>query len=150
MSSLVNGVTKGLVGLISLILNFTLTLKIVNGRDVEKNIMILFFSISVLMMPMIGLGNVALVFTVLGVIVMSFDTMPVSILQGRTVNYSSDDEQGEMLGIHNAMKSLGMIIGSLVAGWIYEVNIISPFMLTLSLYVVGVILMAIIRKYVKS
>ena len=112
--------------------------------------MILFFSISVLMMPMIGLGNVALVFTVLGVIVMSFDTMPVSILQGRTVNYSSDDEQGEMLGIHNAMKSLGMIIGSLVAGWIYEVNIISPFMLTLSLYVVGVILMAIIRKYVKS
>lgn len=150
MSSLVNGVTKGLVGLISLILNFTLTLKIVNGRDVEKNIMILFFGISVLMMPMIGLGNVALFFTVLGVIVMSFDTMPVSILQGRTVNYSSDDEQGEMLGIHNAMKSLGMIIGSLVAGWIYEVNIISPFMLTLSLYVVGVILMAIIRKYVKS
>lgn len=149
MTSLVNGLTKGIVGLISLILNFTLTLKIVNSKHVERNTMILFLAISLIILPMIGLGALAIVFTALGVIAMSFDTMPVSLLQGRTVHYASDDSQGEMLGIHNAMRSLGMISGSLIAGWLYDVNGLSPFMLAMVLYLVGILLMNIIRKYVK-
>lgn len=150
MTSFTNGITKGMVGLISLGLNFTLTMRIINGKDVEKSTMGLFLVVALLVLPLIGFGTLAIMFTIMGVIVMSADTMPVSILQGRTVSYASDDTQGEMLGVHNAMKSLGMITGSLVAGWIYDLNYLSPFVLTMVLYLVSLGLMGIIRKYVKS
>ncbi len=109
----------------------------------------LFSIIGVVILWMVGLRGMALAFMIVGIVAMSLDTMPVSLLQGRTISYSSDDTQGETLGLHNAMKSLGMIIGSLVAGWLYDVSALSPFVLSTLLYLMGALLMYRIYKYVK-
>lgn len=144
-----NGITKGMVGIISLILNFTLAMRIASHKKVEKNITTLLAFITMLFVPMIMLKSSASGFMLVGVLVMSFDTMPVGLLQTRTMAYSDEQSQGEMVGYHNTMKSLGMILGSLVASWIYDINIIAPFMLALILYVLGTLLMSQLRKYVK-
>lgn len=150
LPSSANGITKGLVGLISLVLNFTLAMRIVQSKKIEKNIMRLFMFIGALFIPMIIFDSMALVFMSIGVLIMSFDTLPVSLLQGRTMAYSSDDVQGEMVGYHNTMKSLGMILGSLVAGWIYEWNIIAPFIMSLVLYIISYFIMIRLRVDLKK
>ena len=149
MTSFANGLSKGIVGLLSTILNLTITLKIVNSESVEKHLVGLFSIIGIVILWMVGLRGMALAFMIVGIVAMSLDTMPVSLLQGRTISYSSDDTQGETLGLHNAMKSLGMIIGSLVAGWLYDVSALSPFVLSTLLYLMGALLMYRIYKYVK-
>lgn len=149
LPSSANGITKGLVGILSLALNFTIAMRIVKSKDIERNIMRLFIFITALFVPMVLFKSSAIGFMSVGVVAMSFDTMPVSLIQGRTVEYSDDDIQGEMVGYHNTMKSLGMILGSLVAGWIYAFNIISPFIMSLALYVVSTVLILTLRKYVK-
>lgn len=146
LSSLANGVTKGLVGIISLILNFTISLRIVSSKDIEKNINYLFMLIAGIMIPMLIFKNMALSFMIVGVIAMSFDAMPSSLLQSRTVEYSEKEVQGEMVGYHNTMKSLGMIIGSLIAGWIYEFNVVSPFIMSISLYAISALILVRLRK----
>lgn len=149
MTSVANGMTKGLVGLISLIFNFTIALRVVRSKDIQKNLIYIFATVILTMLPMIGFNQTPYIFMTMGVVAMSIDTMPVSLLQGRTVAYSEDDAQGEMVGYHNTMKALGMIIGSLVASWIYEWNIVSPFILSILLYIIGMLLLQRTRKYVK-
>ncbi len=144
-----NGITKGLVGLISLVLNFTVAMRIAGHKQVEKYITRILAFVALLFVPIILMYSNALGFMLVGVIAMSFDTMPVGLLQSRTMAYSEDSDHGEMVGFHNTMKSLGMILGSLVAGWIYDVNIIAPFVLGFVLYVLGTLLMLQLRKYVK-
>ena len=149
LPSSANGITKGLVGILALLLNFTIAMRIVKSKEVERNISVLFMWITALFIPMVLLKSSALGFMSFGVIAMGFDTMPVSLLQSRTVEYADHDIQGEMVGYHNTMKSLGMILGSLVAGWIYAKNIISPFIMSASLYIVSTLLIIRLRKYVK-
>ena len=55
MTSFANGLSKGIVGLLSTILNLTITLKIVNSEYVEKHLGGLFSIIGVVILWMVGL-----------------------------------------------------------------------------------------------
>ncbi len=144
-----NGLTKGMVGLISLVLNFTIAMRIASSRKPESKITLILGFVSLMFIPLIMLKSSAIGFMFVGVLAMSFDTLPIGLFQSRTMAYSDDDTQGEMVGYHNTVKSLGMILGSLVAGWIYDINIIAPFILALALYIIGTVLMSLLGKYVK-
>lgn len=146
MSSLVNGITKGLVGLFATIFNFTLTIRLLKHHNVEKKLSYIFASL-VSVMVILGLFRTnAGVFIVLGIVVMVLDTIQVSVLQDRNAAYANAENQGVMLGMHNAMKALGMIGGSLASGFIYDINPFYPFLLTLVLYFLAMLSTRILDK----
>ena len=146
LPSSMNGYTKGMVGILSLLFNFTIAMRIVKSKQIEKQMLRLFGFIAFLLIPVIVFRSSASGFMIFGVIAMSFDTLPVSLLQGRTMAYASSNAQGEMVGYHNTMKSLGMILGSLVAGWIYAFQNIAPFMMSFLLYLVAIAMSLVLRK----
>lgn len=146
LTSFENGLTKGFVGIGALFLNFTLSMQIVKSKKTDLRMVRLFMVIAILVGGLLIVDHNPFWFAVIGVIAMSFDTMPISLLQGRNANFSTSENQGEMLGIHNSMKALGGIIGSLVAGWIYERYNLAPFVMTATLYVISMGIMFLISK----
>lgn len=134
MTSLANGVTKGLVGVGSMILNFTLTLWIVRSNQMSRKISYVHLSIAMVGVPLIIFGKHALIFSGMGIIMMIIDSVSTSLLQSKNTQIATHDIQGEMLGLHNAFKSLGGIVGSLVAGVVYEWYVLLPFMGLIVLY----------------
>ncbi|CAM4186183.1 MFS transporter [Erysipelothrix inopinata] len=146
MSPLINGITKGLVGIFATIFNFTITLMILRKNDVEKHLSYL-FAVLASVLTIIGLyRSNPTIFIVLGIVVMVLDTIQVSILQDRNAAYATPENQGVMLGMHNAMKALGMIGGSLISGFIYDFNPFYPFVMTLILYVLAMFSANKLRK----
>lgn len=137
MTSFANGVTKGLVGIGSMILNFTLTLWIVKSRDVSRKISYVHLSIALVGITLIVFGKEALLFSGIGIVMMILDSVSVSLLQSKNTQIATTDNQGEMLGLHNAYKNLGGIVGSLVAGVIYEWYVLLPFIGLIVLYLLA-------------
>lgn len=136
--SSINGAARGVVGIISIILNSTLAIRILKSLKVERNIAIVVLLTAITMTLMVSRSNNVVFFIATGVISMSFDTVLVSVLQDRSSTYAHDDIQGIIVGAHNSMKSLGAIVGALIAGVIYDINPRYPFVLSIAVYMLCV------------
>ncbi|MEG0327955.1 MAG: MFS transporter [Erysipelothrix sp.] len=146
MSPLINGITKGLVGLFATIFNFTVTLWILRQKNVEKHLSYLFALLSSMLMVIGIFKENVFVFIIFGIVVMVLDTVQVSVLQDRNASYANAENQGVMLGMHNAMKALGMIGGSLISGFIYDLNPLYPFVFALVLYLIAMVSAGVLSK----
>lgn len=139
MSSGIGGLTRSLVGLFSVIVNFTLTIKLLNSTNVERKITYVFAVMIASITFLKVVSEQPLMFTVVGISLLVMDTVQVSMLQDRNAHYSHQDNQGVMVGMHNSMKSLGMIGGSLLSGFVYDINPFLPFMLSLMFYLLALL-----------
>ena len=100
----------------------------------SRKISYVHLSIAMVGVPLIIFGKHALIFSGMGIIMMIIDSVSTSLLQSKNTQIATHDIQGEMLGLHNAFKSLGGIVGSLVAGVVYEWYVLLPFMGLIVLY----------------
>lgn len=146
LDSMINGVTKASVGFLALFVNYFITMRLVNKKKTNKYIMILFAIITSSFLVLNILGNDPYVFVSMGIIIMVMDTMQQSLLQDRYIHYSDPKNQAQVLGNYNAMKSLGMIIGALVSGWLYDILNLGPFIFAMILYFIVTLLMGYIAK----
>lgn len=145
LGSNVNGIARGIVGAISVILNASLTVKIAKSRNVERYMGLLIILI-VLSMSFMTFNPYAVTLFVIGAIVaMALDTMTVSIMQDMSSSFAKASIQGIVVGTHNSMKSLGAVVGALISGFIYDINAIAPFVLAAGIYSVGMILIQILK-----
>lgn len=136
----VNGYSRGITGFLSLALNALLVSKIVSKFNRSKIILYVSAIMATSTLMMILNANVTIYFIVFAIIAMSFDTVTVSALQEKSSEMAHDEIQGVVLGTHNSMKSLGAVLGATVAGFIYDINVIFPFVMALILYILVIIL----------
>ena len=126
LTSAYNGIIKAAVGLISFLFNMTVCLWIIRRTDTKKSMILLMglctlASVGTLLVPQIRL------FILLSVFVYAGYSVSLPVLQNMVAVQADPAQKNLVMGFYNATKSLGSIIGSLMAGFLYAVHTKLPF-----------------------
>lgn len=126
LTSSYNGVIKAAVGLISFVFNMTLCLWIIRKTDTKISIAVLMglcalAAVGTVVTPKIGL------FIALSVFVYAGYSVSLPVLQHMVAVQADPARKNLVMGFYNATKSLGSIIGSLMAGFLYALHVKLPF-----------------------
>ncbi len=127
-SSAYNGTIKAVIGVISLVSNMTLCLYIMRKTNVSKSnaLLLLFGSISMLG---VLIFDTVVPFILFPLLYLGINAISVPVLQSLVSGRASAQNSNLVMGFYNAIKSLGMVAGSLIAGFVYDYNPKFPFML---------------------
>lgn len=126
LTSAYNGIIKAAVGLISFVFNMTLCLWIIRKTDTKISITVLMglcalAAVGTVVTPQIGL------FIALSVFVYAGYSVSLPVLQHMVAFQADPAQKNLVMGFYNATKSLGSIIGSLMAGFLYALHVKLPF-----------------------
>lgn len=139
LTSSYNGIIKAGVGLVSFVANMTVCIWIMNKTKVEKSLVKLvsvcsFAAVGTVISPKIGL------FITFSVLVYAGYSISLPVLQHIIATKADVKQKNLVMGFYNATKSLGSIVGSLIAGFIYSVDAKMPFIVTAVVYGIGIII----------
>jgi DHA1 family multidrug resistance protein-like MFS transporter len=126
LTSSYNGLIKAAVGMISFVFNMTLCLWIIRKTDTRLSITVLMglcltAAVGTVLVPDIWL------FVLLSVFVYAGYSVSLPVLQHMVAVQADPAQKNLVMGFYNATKSLGSIVGSLMAGFLYAVHTKLPF-----------------------
>lgn len=126
LTSSYNGIIKAVVGFVSFFCNMTLCLWILRKTELKKSLVVL---VSVCALAAVGtvLPAPIGVFLAWGIGLYAAYSVCVPILQDMVANRAEPSQKNPVMGFFNASKSLGCIVGSLLAGFLYEISAKLPF-----------------------
>ncbi len=138
LTSAYNGVIKAAVGFISFAFNMTLCLWIIRKTDTGKSMVFLaglccLASVGTVLVPQIGL------FIGLSVFVYAGYSVSLPVLQNMVAVQADPAQKNLVMGFYNATKSLGSIVGSLMAGFLYAVHSKLPFAVVAAAYGIAIV-----------
>lgn len=137
-SSLYNGVLKAVNGIVTLLLVSTVCLRIIRkGKIAKSSSGILFLSI----FSIIGIMffHQKVIFLSLAILFYTFNAMMNPLLQDLVVKEGAEGKKNMLMGLYNSIKSLGMILGALLAGFLYGYGANTPFILaTVCFFMAGI------------
>jgi len=127
LTSSYNGIIKAAVGLVSFVSNMTLCMWIIRKTDVPRSMvgMALFCtlaSVGTLLIPQMK----AYIFC--SVLVYAGYSVSLPLLQHMAARQADPAQKNLVMGFYNATKSLGSIVGSLMAGFLYSFHAKLPFL----------------------
>lgn len=133
LTSSYNGIIKAAVGLISFVSNMTLCLWIIRKTNVRRSltVMALFCTAAAagaLLIPEIRL------FILCSVLVYAGYSVSLPLLQHMAASQADPAQKNLVMGFYNATKSLGSILGSLLAGFLYGIHVRLPFLTVVLVY----------------
>ena len=133
LTSSYNGIIKAAVGLISFVFNMSLCLWIIRRTDTKLSMAVLMglcalAALGTLVIPHMGL------FIAMSVIVYAGYSVSLPVLQHMVAVQADPVQKNLVMGFYNATKSLGSIIGSLSAGFLYAVSAKLPFAVVVAAY----------------
>jgi len=121
-----NGFIKASVGIVSLIANMTICVWIQKKKDLATSLLIIFILCSVSLYALTQAPSVGILLFI-NMFYFATHSLYTPLIQNLCTQYSSSSTHGMIMGFFNSMKSLGMIIGALIAGFIYNINQQYPF-----------------------
>ena len=133
LTSSYNGIIKAAVGLVSFVANMTLCIWIIQKTDTQKSLAMLvgictLASVATLISPKIG------IFITFSILVYAGYSVSLPVLQNMVASHADPSQKNLVMGFYNATRSLGSIAGSLIAGFIYSVDVKLPFACTAVIY----------------
>ena len=133
LTSAYNGIIKAVVGLISFLFNMTLCLWIIRKTNTGRSMVALvcactLASVGTVLAPQIS------VFLSCGIALYAGYSVSVPVLQNMVATRADPSQKNLVMGFYNATKSLGSIIGSLLAGFLYAIHVKLPFILIAVVY----------------
>lgn len=144
-----NGYLKIGTGLVGVIANFTICMYLIRRTNVKRSYSILMVIMSVSGF-LVVLVNQLWLFIVFAFIFLAIDAMSKPLQQTIVSSMSSDYHESHVLmGLYNTVKSLGLIAGALLAGFLYEWIKIAPFLLASVFILISAIIMASVYKKTK-
>ena len=137
LTSAYNGIIKAVVGFVSFLFNMTLCLWIIRKADTGKSTVVLvgactLASLGTVLAPQIS------VFLSCGIALYAGYSVSVPVLQDMVATRADPAQKNLVMGFYNATKSLGSIIGSLLAGFLYAIHVKLPFVLIAVVYALSV------------
>lgn len=126
MQPIVNGIWKAITGVLGLIANLTINVWLIKRTNI-KNSIIAVLAISSIFAFVIFFNNSLYPFMIFNLLFFINYTIQTPILQGFAVEDHVGDV-GFMTGIYSAVKSLGEMVGSMVAGFSYAIYSKLPFL----------------------
>ena len=138
LTSSYNGIIKAAVGLISFVFNMTVCLWIIRKTDTKKSMVLLLvlctlMSVGTVLVPQMGL------FILMSVFVYAGYSVSLPVLQHMVAVQADPAQKNLVMGFYNATKSLGSIVGSLMAGFLYELQAKLPFAVVAVAYGVSIL-----------
>ena len=126
LTSSYNGAIKAAVGLISFASNMTLCLWIIRKTNVSRSMVVMALfcsaaSLGALLIPEIR------IYIGCSVLVYAGYSVSLPLLQHMAAVQADPAQKNLVMGFYNATKSLGSIIGSLMAGFLYSLHPKAPF-----------------------
>ena len=121
-----NGIIKAAIGIISLVANGTICLWIIKNTNVPRSSMLILLLSSVTMLGVLATNNI-IIFIVMNIIFFALNAIIIPVTQDLVASRSNDTNSSIVMGFYNAIKSLGGIIGALMAGFFYTFNPRLPF-----------------------
>ncbi|MBR5290811.1 MAG: MFS transporter [Erysipelotrichaceae bacterium] len=115
-----NGLLKAAVGVITMIANSTICVYLMKKTNIFKSLIPVLSICFAMMMSIVVLDKVV-PFIIMNVVFFGFNAVYQPLIQAM-ISKLSDKDDGIMVGLFNSMRSLGMVGGSLFAGFIYEVG----------------------------
>ena len=133
LTSSYNGIIKAAVGLVSFVFNMSLCLWIIRKTDTKKSMVALtvfctLASFGALLVPQIR-G-----FILCGVVVYALYSVSLPVLQNMVASQADPAQKNLVMGFYNALKSLGSVVGSLMAGFLYGLHSKLPFAVVAAAY----------------
>lgn len=144
LKPIVNGVWKTVTGIVGLIANLTINAWIFRKKDILSSLVGIIL-LSVISGIMILLNTAIYPFMIWNLIFYTLITILIPILQNLAVEGDSKDV-GFMSGIYNAIRALGEVFGSTVAGFTYNISSLAPFALAAGSLSIAFILSLIGRR----
>ncbi len=145
-----NGYLKMAIGLVGVVANFSLGMYLIKRTNVKKS-----YSFLMAIMGVSGLIAVWVeqlwLFIFFAFIFIALDTISKPLQQSLVASLSDDYHESHILmGFYNTMRSLGMIVGALLAGLIYEQIKIGPFVFASVVILIGGFLLMRIAHFKDS
>ena len=106
--------------IIALLANATICRYLLKHTNINKTIIPVLSICFAMMIAIVMIDNVV-PFIVINVVFFGFNAVYQSLLQAM-ISLLSKGEDGVLVGLYNSMKSLGMVGGSLLAGFIYAIG----------------------------
>ena len=147
LTSSYNGIIKAAVGLISFVFNMTVCLWIIRKTDTRISMTVLMARCAVTALGTLLAPKIWL-FILLSVFVYAGYSVSLPVLQNMVAVQADPMRKNLVMGFYNAAKSLGSIIGSLMAGFLYAVHIKLPFAVVAVAY--GLSLLAAVGYLLQS
>ena len=141
LTSSYNGLIKAAVGMISFVFNMSLCLWIIRKTDTKKSMLAVcvfcaLAAVCNLLSPQIR-G-----FIFWGVFVYAGYSVSLPVLQHMVAKQADPTQKNLVMGFYNATKSLGGIVGSLMAGFLYELQVKLPFIVVAVAYGISILVAA--------
>lgn len=136
----INGITKEVVGLIALVLNLFVTIRLLKSSKKEQSFKIYLLLVSCMYCVLLFNFKFDLGFIITGIMIMSLDTMHLPILQSICVSYNQSESETEIISLQNAAKSCAMIVGAYISGITFEINVVAPFIIATISFIVAFLL----------
>ena len=127
-TSLYNGVMKAITGTITLIVNGTICIWIIRHARVKRATGLILAGCAASIGMIVAADHIYLFF-ILCIIFYSFNASYIPLLQDCAARGVAGSNGNAIMGFYNATKSLGMICGALIAGFIYNYGSKYPFLL---------------------
>ena len=133
LTSSYNGLIKAIVGLISFVCNLTLCIWIIQKTNTKKSMVVLSAFCAVASLGTLIVPNISL-FIGCSVLVYAGYSVSLPVLQHLAAIQADPAQKNLVMGFYNATKSLGSIIGSLLAGFLYSAHAKLPFLVVTVVY----------------
>ena len=124
-----NGIIKAITGSIGLIANCTINLWIIRHTDIKKTTAFVLLICSATVLGALIPGSL-LLFLGLNILFFAANAIYQPLMSSLAVEGKEGAQVGIITGLFNAVKSMGKVSGSLVAGLAYEVQASLPFILS--------------------
>lgn len=144
---IINGVFKALTGILGLVSNLTINVYLIKHFDLKKALRYSIL-ISMIVSIFIYLESNSIIFLISSLIYFTLNTIQLPILQSFAVEKNKDNP-GLLSGIFNASKSLGEMLGALIAGFIYALNNRFPFLVSILALCLSYLILAGYKFYQK-
>ena len=144
-----NGVFKAIVGLIALTANLTLNIWLSRRTDLRKSIIPVLLMCSVSLVFLV-VAESQILFFISALVFYIFNAIYLPMQQGLIVRNTSGSK-GEISGLFNAIKALGMCLGPLFSGLVFAQNPKLPFIAALFAFLIaGILSVYNRRQYIQA
>lgn len=138
LTSAYNGIIKAIVGLIAFVFNMSLCLWIIRKTDTKRSFVVL-----AILCALAALGTVfvpgIVPFILFGIVLYAGYSVSLPVLQDMVATQAEPSQKNLVMGFYNATKSLGSVIGSLLAGFLYALGAKVPFCLVAGSYLLVIV-----------
>ncbi len=139
-----NGILKAAVGLITMLANSTICVYLMKKTNIFKSLIPVLSVCFGMMVSIIVLDSV-IPFIIMNVVFFGFNAVYQPLLQAMISKFP-DKDNGIMVGLFNSMRSLGMVGGSLFAGFIYEIGPKLSFVYSALAFLIAIVVAFMMNK----